>query len=341
MEVKQVAAFPEGLEIAAIEMKDDALTITAVSIRPHPCCPLCGEPSTRGHSSYLRQVADLPCSGQQVRLFLQVRKCFCEVITCARKIFAARITSFVAPWARVTQRLFQIVQVIGLATGGRLGVRVTDRLGIATTRQTILRRIMALPTEPVQRVSELGVDDFAFRRGHKYGTILVDMQSHQVIDVLPDRRAETVAAWMQAHPEIDLVSRDRGGDYATAARTGAPQATQVADRFHLAKNLTEIAEVVLARIRPEIRKAIQPEENPLQNQDDGTSADWKPKTERDEQQAGLAHQAERGDRDPQMMEWYEQGLATKDIARRLGVTTRTIQNWLKKGLPYELTFTLK
>ena len=111
----------------------------------------------------VRQIADLPCSGQPVRLFVQVRKCFCEVTTCTRKIFTERLTPFVEPWARVTRRLYQIVQVIGLATGGRLGVRVTDRLGIQTKRQTILRRIMALPTDPVGQVIELGIDDFAFR----------------------------------------------------------------------------------------------------------------------------------------------------------------------------------
>jgi hypothetical protein len=153
--------------------------------------------------------------------------------TCQRKIFAERLTPFAAPWARVTARLFQIVQILGLATGGRLGVRVTDRLSIQTSRTTILRRIMALPTEPVETISQVGIDDFAFRRGRKYGTLLVDMQSHKVIDLLADRTKETAAAWMRAHPEIDLVSRDRGGDYAAGAREGAPQATQVADRFHL------------------------------------------------------------------------------------------------------------
>src|SRR5438045_1466227 len=143
------------------------------------------------------------------------------------------ITPFAQPWARVTQRLYRIVQVLGLATGGRLGVRVTDRLGIQTTRHTILRRIMALSTEPIGQVLELGIDDFSFRWGRKFGTILVDMQSHKVIDLLPDRTKETAAAWMKAHPEIDLVNRDRGGDYAAGAREGAPQATQVADRFHM------------------------------------------------------------------------------------------------------------
>jgi transposase len=144
-----------------------------------------------------------------------------------------RLVPFVEPWARVTRRLYQIVQIIGLATGGRLGIRVTDRLGIQTSRQTILRRIMALPTDPVGQVIELGIDDFSFRRGRTFGTLLVDMQSHQVLDVLPDRKAETASAWMAAHPEIKLVSRDRGGDYASAAASGTPQAIQCADRFHV------------------------------------------------------------------------------------------------------------
>lgn len=161
MKVKQITALPEGFVVTASEVIDEVLTITVLSTQVSPRCPLCGEPSARVHSRYLRRVADLPCSGQQVRLWLHVRKCFCEVSTCKRKIFAERIVPFVAPWARVTQRLFQIVQIIGLATSGRLGVRVTDRLGIQTSHHTILRRIMALPTEPVGQVTELGIDDFA------------------------------------------------------------------------------------------------------------------------------------------------------------------------------------
>jgi len=127
---------------------------------------LCGSAATRIHSRYQRRPSDLPSAGQPVRFLLSVRKFFCDTPTCARKIFTERITPFVAPWARVTQRLFQIVQVIGLATGGRLGVRVTDRLGIHTTRQTILRRIMALPPEPVGAITELGIDDFGATRSY-------------------------------------------------------------------------------------------------------------------------------------------------------------------------------
>src|SRR5450755_3010312 len=240
MKVKPVLALPEGLEVIAIEMIDEVLTITAVSIHVSPCCPLCGTPSLRVHSRYTRQITDLPCSGQQVRLLVQVRKCFCQVPGCARKIFLERLTPFVEPWARVTRRLYQIVQILGLATGGRLGIRVTDRLGIETSRHTILRRIMALPTESVGNVLQIGIDDFSFRRGRKFGTIIVDLQTHKVLDVLPDRTADTSEAWIAAHPEIELVSRDRGGDYAAAARKAAPQAIQTADRFHLLKTLARL-----------------------------------------------------------------------------------------------------
>ena len=233
MKVELILALPEGLEVTNIDVIDGVLTIFAVSTQKSACCPLCSSLGTRVHGHYTRTIADLPCAGQPVRLLVQVRKFFCDVTTCARKIFVERISPFVEPWARVTTRLSQSVQVIGFATGGMLGARVTDRLGIQTCWMTILRRMMALPTAPVEQVVELGIDDFAFRRGRKFGSILVDMQNHNVIDLLPDRKAETAKAWMKAHPEIKLVSRDRGGDYAAAAREGAPQATQIADRFHL------------------------------------------------------------------------------------------------------------
>ncbi len=233
MDVQPALALPNGLEVIGIEMRDTVVTITAVSTQTCPCCPLCGAPASRVHSRYTRQVADLPCGGQPIRMQIQVQKCFCEVSTCARKIFVERLTPFVDAFARVTRRLYQIVQVLGLATGGRLGVRVTKRLAIQTSRHTILRRIMALPPEPIGEVPQIGIDDFSFRRGRKFGTIVVDLQTHRALDVLADRTADTSAAWMAAHPELEIVSRDRGGDYAAAAYKCAPQAIQCADRFHL------------------------------------------------------------------------------------------------------------
>jgi len=342
MKVKFALALPEGLEVTALEMIDEVLTITAVSTQVHPCCPLCSTPATRVHSHYTRQMADLPYSGQQVRLWVLVHKYFCDVPNCVRKIFVERLTPFVEPWARVTRRLYQIVQIIGLATGGRLGVRVTDRLGIETTRQTLLRRIMALPAAPVGQVTQMGIDDFSFRCGRKFGTIVVDLQTHKVLDVLPDRTTDTSAAWMAAHPEIELVSRDRGGDYAAAARKAAPQATQTADRFHIFKNLTEAVERTLALCRAEIRKgafeALSEEEKKVGEEvrlptEFVSVENWKPAPDPCTERERLSRQAQRQDRYAQVTDLRAQGLENVEIAKRLGLTAKTIQNWQKNGFP--------
>jgi transposase len=333
-------ALPSGLEITACSHQEGVLCVSLLSTQPASRCPLCGSLATRVHSRYQRRLADLPSTGQPVRFLLAVRKFFCDVPSCPRKIFAERLVPFVAPWARVTARLFQMFQIIGLATGGRLGVRVTDRMGIQTSRLTILRRIMALPSEPVGQVLELGIDDFAFRRGRKFGTILVDLQSHKVIDLLADRKAETAKVWMQAHPEIDLVSRDRAGDYAAGAREGAPQARQVADRFHLYKNLTEAVELALARCREAIRK--QSEEASRRavpqaarkaltaSKKAFSITTWKPTPDAYAERARLSRRAQRYDRYQQVIALDAQGFEQAEIAHRVGLSRRTIQRWLQE-----------
>ncbi len=328
-EVQPVLALPEGFHVMGLEKRDEVLTVTLVSLQASPSCPLCGKAASRVHSNYTRRVADLPCGGQSIRLFIQVRKYFCEESTCPRKIFAERLTPFVEPFARVTKRLYQIVQIIGLAIGGRLGVRVTDRLGIQTSRQTILRRIMALPTEPVGQVPQIGIDDFSFRRGRKFGTIIVDLQTHKMLDVLPDRTAESAAAWMAAHPEIELVSRDRGGDYASAATIGAPQAVQCADRFHILKNLGEAVEGCIARHLAAKRKAQPPdileEHLPIEQAPRGVR--HSPKIERLQQ----AYREERLARYEQVVALRARGMSQAAIAERVGISSSTVSNWLAAG----------
>jgi transposase len=329
MEMKPALALPEGLELVGCERSDEMLLVTMASTQRSPCCPLCGVAGKRVHSRYRRRVADLPWGGQPVRLLLQVRKYFCETPTCRRKIFVERLTPFVAPWAQVSQRLFQVVQVIGLATGGRLGVRVTDRLGIQTSRQTLLRRIMALPTASVRQVVELGIDDFSFRRGRSFGTILVNLQTRQVIDMLADRNAETAAAWMAAHPEIELVSRDRGTDYASAATTGAPQAVQCADRFHLLKNLGEAVEGCLVRHVAAKRK-IQMQE-PLEECAPLGQAKRTARRSPQVQRQQLAYREERLARYEQVVALRQRGMSHAAIAKRVGMGESTVSNWLAAG----------
>ena len=175
--------------------------------------------------------------GRQLQLALTVRKFLCRNPDCSRQVFTERIPDLAEPWARMTTRLKEQITSLGLATSGKAGVRLGNRLGIETSRNTILRRMMEIPDEARASVVYLGIDDFAFRRGFRFGTILVDLESHRPIDLLPDRRAETAAAWMRDNPEIHVVSRDRASTYASAAAFAVPQATQIADRFHVCQNL--------------------------------------------------------------------------------------------------------
>src|SRR5713226_6718523 len=245
---------PPGLEIVSVQTVDDLLIVHVVSTKMTSHCPLCFCAAPRRHSQYTRVVADLPCAGFRVQLIVHVKRFFGDTADGQRKIFTERFPTFVEPWARMTTRLCQAIEAIGMATCGEVGARLAERLALPTSPTTVQRRIMAVPIDLVGSVIHLGIDDFALRRGRIYGTVLVDLQRHQVIDLLPDRKAETAKTWIRAHPEIQLVSRDRGGDYATAARQGAPQAVQAADRFHLVKNLAEAVEKALRLCRAELRR---------------------------------------------------------------------------------------
>src|SRR6266567_906558 len=247
MEETSLLSLPEGMVVDQITRTENGLLIEIVATSATSCCPSCSEPSSSIHCHYRRTLRDAPCAGRRVQLVLTVRKFSCRNPYCERKVFAERFPTFVEPWARTTIRHCQQITSIGLATCGKGGTRLAARLGIHTTRQTILRRIMALPESSAESILFLGIDDFAFRRGYQFGTILVNLESRRVVDLLPDRKADTSAAWMRQYPDLMAVSRDRGGDYAAAAKASAPQATQCADRFHVIKNLGEALEGLLAR----------------------------------------------------------------------------------------------
>jgi len=276
---------------------------------------------------------DAPCVGRQLQLSLTVRKFFCRNPDCSRKVFTERLKRLAEPWARMTTRLREHITSIGLATCGKGGVRLADRLGIETSRNTTLRRIMDVPDDARGSVVYLGIDDFSFQRGYRFGTILVDLESHRPIDLLPDRQAETAAAWMRDNPEIQVVSRDRASAYASAASEAAPLAIQVADRFHVSKNLTEATQLLLARCQAEITAASKMEE-PAQDESckPVISIDkWRPKEPAHVEKARLSRRAGRKTRYEQVVERRSQGLTAKQIACQLDMSERTVQKWLAAG----------
>jgi transposase len=205
MEGTPVLSLPEGMLVEQIQITENGLVIAVVATHPTSCCPLCSEMSSSIQSHYRRVLRDVPCAGRRVQLLLTVRKFYCRNPLCQRKVFTERLPTFVEPWARTTIRFCQQLTSIGLATCGKGGARLASRLGIQTSHQTILRRFLDLPNVSTGSILFLGIDDFAFRRGYRFGTILANLESHKVVDLLPGREAETSAAWMGQQPDLMVV----------------------------------------------------------------------------------------------------------------------------------------
>lgn len=251
-----------GLLLEDVLSDDRTLRIVLRSTAPAAPCPLCQQPTTRIHSHYTRHPADLPWAGHAVRFVLHVRKFFCLTPTCPRRIFTERLPDVVAPSARTTMRLTALLRMIAFALGGEAGARLAQQIGIAASPTLLIATIRRTPVAPRLSPRVLGVDDWAQRKGIRYGTAVVDLERHRLIDLLPDREAETLAQWLAPHGGIAVIARDRRGAYATGAREGAPDAVQVADRWHLLSNWHEAIERVFNRYRSRIKQVAIPKSHP-------------------------------------------------------------------------------
>jgi transposase len=327
---------PAGITITSVHPSTTELVIRVACQALSMPCPECHQLSTRIHGNYERTVADLPCAGRNVIFFLTVRKFVCTMPTCSRKIFTERLPGLAESYARMTPRLITLIQSLGLVAGGQMGTRQADRTGIVTTPTTLLRHLMQKPAPRARAVRVLGVDDFAWKKRFTYGTILVDLERRKIIDVLPDRESATVEAWLKEHPEVTIVSRDRGKEFAKAAKLGAPQAQQVIDRFHIVKNLGEVLREILGHCRAEIRQEAAPQSQLEKTGEEQarplpTASTWQQRTPAHVKNMHQARQASRDDRYQQMTTLRAQGLTQIEVAKRMGMSERAVRAWLKRG----------
>src|SRR5215207_164970 len=317
-----------GLELEDAYLADHELVAILRSTAPAASCPLCGSASTSIHSHYRRAPADLPWGGYPVKLVLRVRKFFCKAPSCERRIFTERLPGVVAPRARTTERLTVLLQAVAFALGGEAGARLAKCIGLTTSPATLISLIRRTPLLDPSPARFLGVDDWAKRKGKNYGTALVNLEEHRLIELLPDREAETFSRWLKENPGVEVISRDRSERYAVGGRKGAPEAVHVADRWHLLSNWREAAERVFDRHRGHIKQVILPKPEPV----DKPAATVLPAKSVNRRRRSLEEkraraQAERQARYDEIRQRYDKGEYLKSIANDLGITYRTARKY--------------
>ncbi len=310
-----------GFQVTDVISTEEKVIICASSQATQAQCPACQHLSERVHSYYHRSPRDLPVSGQAVQLRLRVRRFRCLNAACSKKTFAEPLADLVGPTVRRTIRLTLLWRVFAIHSGGEPGARLLKAVGTKVSPDTLLRLAKAGSLHEVTVPSILGVDDFAFRRGLKYGTLLIDWERHCPVDLLPDRTAETFADWLRAHPGVKWISRDRSGEYARGAQLGAPSAQQVMDRWHVIKNWREALERVMNRVYPRLKqRQEQPRSTPFPKRK-------KPRTLH-EQAVSDASRELRLAHYEQVLAYYQQGLPITQIAQQTHLCRGTIYKYL-------------
>ncbi|GHG63665.1 ISL3 family transposase [Streptomyces griseocarneus] len=324
--------FPSIADVAVLSVNVSIamVRVDAYCTTDGATCPVCGAWSNRVHGSYLRFPADVPSAGRSVVLQLRVRRFICQNASCVRRTFVEQLTGLTRRYGQRTERLRSALAAVGLALAGRAGARLASVLGMPISRSTVLRLVDALPEPDVPAPRVVGADEYATRKGRHYGTVLVDIETRRPVDLLPDREAPTLAAWLAQRPGVEVVCRDRAPFFAEGAAAGAPQAVQVADRWHLWHNLSEAAERTVAQHRRCLRVLVPeaPEPEPEQAPAEEASGSPWPTGHRFADRTRSTHAA--------VHALLKAGHSRRAIQRQLHMTSRTVKRYADAAKPEDL-----
>ncbi|MFF5287342.1 ISL3 family transposase [Streptomyces sp. NPDC013171] len=249
------------VELERLTVGPEIVLVEVVACGPPPRCSGCGIPGRRRHSAYWRTLAERPFAGRKFAIRLRVCRFFCDRAGYRRTTFVEQVPGLSERYVRSCVGLKQWLRAVAAELGGRAGERLCRKLSI-TAGRTRLLGLLEAPDAPDRAPRVLGVDEFAFRRGRTYGTVLVDVETGSVVDVLPDRTSETFAAWLREHPGAEIICRDRATAYTRAIKEAAPGAIEVADRWYLLQNLSAAVEKTCHQHRSCLRKHVEQEEPP-------------------------------------------------------------------------------
>lgn len=319
-----------GLHVERALVTSEAVHLQARRTSATARCPACGRRSRQIHSRYTRRLSDEPLGGRPVEIHLRVRRFRCPVPTCSRRTFAEQVPQLAARRSRHTVSLRRLLEDVGLTIGGRPGARFAGRRAIAVSRMTLIRLVRALPELPDRSPTVLGVDDFALRRGHRYGTVLVDVVASEIVDLLPDRTAASLVTWLGGHGPPEFICRDRGGEYASGARQGAPDAVQIADRFHLQVNSGRVLERVLHRHGAALRTCIHEAESVTRTAESAAEK-AAPDGQDPSRTEAQPKRLRRLRRYEEVVALHAQGLSSAAIAAQVGLCRPTVRKYLQAG----------
>jgi transposase len=325
---------PTRLHLLSLSADSARITLHMRTCSDTAPCPQCGRLSARVHSRYCRTLADLPWAGIPVRMLLWSRRFFCDKPDCPRRIFTERLPGIASPHARRTDRLRAWLVHLAFAAGGEPGARLLRHLGMTGCGDTVLAHLRAHRLPPLATPRLLSVDDFAFRRGRTYGSLLVDLERHQVVDLLPDRSGDQFAAWLVDHPGVEVISRDRSSEYARAAQQVAPQVGQVADRFHLVKNVRDVLFRIFKRHARLVRQVPTPRPG-----DPGLYSLTRLRVDRETSRERVRREME--ERFNAIQRLAHEGMSKTAIARALGLNWQTVRKYLTYTTPPQRSYTVR